>query len=243
MRDDFQAAIENIETLEGATPAIFPRVFLAGDAGSETRRDAASLAAALAGTRAAAISMPEQADLVVVGSAADATPGWAVLDPSDRPLLDRAACPVAAAPRGLSGRDDYMPRRIDVGVDGSRGAAAALATSVRIARQRAAHLLLIAIAETRADPGGTDRRGDPREIERLSRHLEHAVADISAVALRTELREGVPDQTLVEFAADADLLVLGSRAAYGGGDGVVIGDVASRVLRGCPCPTLIVPSP
>jgi nucleotide-binding universal stress UspA family protein len=114
---------------------------------------------------------------------------------------------------------------------------------VRIARRRDAHLRLIGVAETRSGPAGPDGGSDPREVERVSRHLEHAAAEISAMQLRTELREGVPDQVLVELAGDADLLVLGSRTAYGGGDGVVIGDVASRVLRGCPCPTLIVPSP
>ncbi len=242
MHEDFDTEIDAIERLEGATPRLFPRVFIGGEHGQDARRDATALAAALS-ERAETVTVPERAELIVLGSAADGVPGRVALDPADRPLIEDARCPVAVAPRGLADRDDYEPRRIDVGIDGSRGANAALAVAVRLALAQDARLRLVAVAGLDFEIGGSPRAADPREVERLSRRLGHAADGLPGIWVETELREGLPDQILLGLAREADLLVLGSRALYGTAGQVALGDVAERVLRAAPCPTLVVPAP
>lgn len=242
MHDDFDIEIEAIEDLDGAAATLFPRVFIGGESGQDARHDATALAAVLA-EGAEAVTVPERAELIVLGSAADAAPGRAALDPADRSLVDGARCPVAVAPRGLADRDDYEPRRIDVGIDGSRSANAALAVAVRLALAHDARLRLIAVAALDFEIGGSPREADPREVERLSRRLGHAADGLPGIWVETDLREGLPDQILLGLGREADLLVLGSRALYGTAGQVALGDVAERVLRAAPCPTLVIPAP
>ncbi|HKZ15397.1 MAG TPA: universal stress protein, partial [Solirubrobacterales bacterium] len=106
-----------------------------------------------------------------------------------------------------------------------------------------ARLRLIGVAPIGFDLGGSARAADPRERERLARHLEHAADALAGVAVEAELREGVTDQIILGLAREADLLVLGSRATYGGAGEIAIGDVGKRILRAAPCPTLVVPAP
>jgi nucleotide-binding universal stress UspA family protein len=237
MHDDLRPGIDAVEELDGATPPFFRRVFIAGEGDSEARGDATGLAAALAG-RAEAVTLARRADLIVTGSARAGATGRVTLDPSDRPLLEGAECPVAVAPRGLAGRDDYRLRRIDVGVDGGRDSSVALDLAVRLAFRHDARLRLIAVAEL----DGAAREADPRELERLARRLEQATDGLAGIWVETELREGLPDQVILGLATGTDLLVLGSRAAYGNVGKVAIGDVAARVLATAPCPILIVPA-
>ncbi|MBS1676988.1 MAG: universal stress protein [Actinobacteria bacterium] len=241
MHDDFQPDFDSFDELDGATPHPFPRLFVAGENGSEAHADAAALAAALA-DGARQVADPEAADLIVTGSAPDGAPGRATLDPSDRLLLEGSRCPVAVATRGMTGREDYELRRIAVGIDGGRGAAVARDTAIRLAVDHHARLRLIAVAELGFDLGGSARHPDPRELERLARHLEHAGDGLAGIAVETELRTGLADQIILGLARDADLLVLGSRAAYGNAGRVVLGDVAARILRSAPCPTVVVPA-
>jgi nucleotide-binding universal stress UspA family protein len=227
---------------EELQPETAPRVYVAGADGSAGRRDAHALAAALA-PRAVAAGAPEGADLIAIGSARDGAPGRVTLDRAGRALLDRATCPVAVAPGGLAARGARAPRRIDLGIGGGRGSAAALAVAARLAAAHDARLRLIAVAELDFDPGGVTSGADPRELERLGHRLASATEGLPDVPVETVLREGLPDQILVGLAREADLLVLGSRATYGNVGRVAIGDVAGRVLRGAPCPTLLVPAP
>ncbi len=237
MRDDLRPGIDAVEDLDGATPRLFPCVFIAGEGDSEARRDATGLAAALAG-RAEAVTVAGRADLIVVGSARDGAPSRVTIEPSDRALVEGARCPVAVAPRGLAARDDYQPRRIEVGFDGGRDAAVALDLAGRLAVRHGARLRVIAVAE----PAGAARAVDPRELERLGRRLDAATHGVPGVEVEAELREGVPDRVLLDLPGRSDLLVLGSRAGYGNAGRVVVGDVAARILFAARCPTLIVPA-
>ncbi|HVX32337.1 MAG TPA: universal stress protein [Solirubrobacterales bacterium] len=224
MQDDLETGIEGPDP---AGPSPFARVFVAGERGGESRRDAVALRMALA-AGAETVTVGEDADLLVTGATDE---------------VEGARCPVAVAPRGLAERGGYELRRIDVGIDGGRGAAAALAVAGRLALAHDARLRAIAIAAPGSALDGVARQADPREVERLAGRLEHATAALTGVWAETELREGPVARVIVDFARQADLLVLGSRAGYGNAGRVVLGEVAARVLGAAACPTLIVPAP
>jgi nucleotide-binding universal stress UspA family protein len=242
MHDDFRPGIEAMDALEPSTPRLFARVLLGGEAAGPARRDAVALAGMLAGG-SEVVTVAAAADLIVVGSARDAAPGRATLDLADRALVEGATCPVAVAPRGLAERDEKALRSIAVGVDGGQGAAQALRTAAHLARSHDARLRLLGVAELSFDVGGAARPVDPRELARLSRHLTQAAAELTGIEVETELREGLADQVILGLTREDDLLVLGSRAAYGNAGRVVLGTLIARVLRGAPCPVLIVPAP
>jgi nucleotide-binding universal stress UspA family protein len=241
MHDDFEPGLETLETFEGATRPLFSRFFIAGD-GEEPRRDAAKLAAALA-PGSEAVGAVERADLIVTGSALDGAPSRVTLEPSTLDAIQGAGAVVAAAPRGLAERDDFAVGRIDVGIDGSREATAALAVAVRLALTHSARLRLIGVAGIDFDLEGAARPADPRELERLARHLELAAGRLAGIPVEAELREGLVDQILLGLAREADLLVLGSRATYGGAGEIALGDVGKRILRASPCAVVVVPAP
>lgn len=82
------------------------------------------------------------------------------------------------------------------------------------------------------------------------RHEEQALEAIVArtldrsegvVALETVVVEGDVPTGLVDLAADADLLALGSRG-HGRIAGAVLGSVAKQCVHGAPCPVVIVPA-
>lgn len=240
MHDDFEPALDALEALDGATPRQFARFFVAGADGGEAHPDALALALALA-SGSEAVTSPERADLIVVGSAPDGPLGRVTLGLAERPLLEGALCPVAVAPRGFAAATTRGLRRIAVGLDGGRGSFVALDAAHRLARVHNAGLRLIGVAEIELDDDPP--RADPRELTRLSRRLSQAGDGLLGVEADTDLREGIPDRVLIDLSTEADLLVLGSRTTYGGGGQVEIGEVAAHLLRGARCPTLIVPAP
>ncbi|MBN9623133.1 MAG: universal stress protein [Actinobacteria bacterium] len=242
MHDDFQPGLDDVDALDGATPRLFPRVFIAADDETEAGRDARVLAAVLAG-HTEAVAAPEGADLIVTGSAPFGVANRVTLDEIGRAVFESARCPVAVAPLRLAERRDYELRRIDVGIDGGRGAAAAVALAVRLALAHSARLRLVAVAQPGFDPVGAPRRADPHELERLGRHLKQAAESLPGLWVETELREGPVDQIILGLAGESDLLLLGSQAAFGNAGRVALGEVAARTLRAAPCPTMIVPAP
>ncbi len=222
MHDELQAAADAVENLDGAPPRLFRHVMITA-ADEESRRDVTALAASIAGS-AERVSSPERADLIVSDSAGD---------------FEGAPCPVAAAPPGFASRAERGQRRIEVGIDGSRGAGAALATALWIALGHDARLRLLAVAAPR--PGSASP--DSGEKARLARHLERASERLGAARVETELREGPVDRVLLELSAESDLLLLGSRATYDAAGRVALGEVGEAVLAAATCPVLVVPAP
>jgi nucleotide-binding universal stress UspA family protein len=151
--------------------------------------------------------------------------------------------------------------RVLVGVDGSPGSARALRWAAGEARLRGAELHVVHVWRLPLyavpDPGGlvVSSLGDlDREVEatlerRAREVLDGVVAELGretggelGVALRSELRRGDPARELVEAAAGADLLVVGSRG-LGGFEGLLLGSVSQKVLQHAPCPAAVVPAP
>ena len=113
-----------------------------------------------------------------------------------------------------------------VGVDGSAQAAAALAWAVEEARLRSARLTVVHAGD-RAVPATLDAAVD--------------AVDPTGVALERLLVADSPAAALLAAAADADLVVVGSRGR-GGFREALLGSVSHHVTQHAPCPVVVLRS-
>jgi nucleotide-binding universal stress UspA family protein len=138
---------------------------------------------------------------------------------------------------------------IVVGVDGSRGAAAALRFAAEEARIRGSDLRVVAawdIPVLAYEAGITPVMLDITEFKRSAEStvrdcLEQAESELSDVPLTSFVRQGLAAEVLVAEAHDADLLVVGSRG-LGGFRGLVLGSVSQQCAHHAPCAVVIVPA-
>jgi nucleotide-binding universal stress UspA family protein len=77
--------------------------------------------------------------------------------------------------------------------------------------------------------------------ELLRKTVEPALATRPGVHVTTRAGQGPPARTLIDAAAGADLLVVGSRGR-GGFAGLLLGSVSQQVVNHAPCPVVVVPS-
>jgi nucleotide-binding universal stress UspA family protein len=143
------------------------------------------------------------------------------------PQIDRPGSGAAT-----EGRETTRPRVV-VGVDGSPGARAALVQAWLGAARRGADLDVVSVFPTLpswfggpppAEPGDAAIRADTEARARAfvdEAGRDPAVAGAGAVGVRVRAVPGLVAEALVEAAADADLLVVGSRGR---------GEVRSAVL-------------
>ena len=138
---------------------------------------------------------------------------------------------------------------IVVGVDGSDAAQAAVRFALQEASLRGAQVRAVAVwhvpvavyegAYATPDTGLLGELADETG-DALARAVE-AAADVAPdVKVEMIVREGAPAAVLLEEAADADLLVLGSRG-LGGFRGLLLGSVGQQCTHHAPCPVVIVP--
>jgi nucleotide-binding universal stress UspA family protein len=152
-------------------------------------------------------------------------------------------------------QDAEMPAVV-VGVDGSDGAAHALRWALDEARLRGAQLRVIHAwflplilsapsDETFGIPPPASSLEEVRTA--LAREAERVLAaslrgtgsdDVQVVG---EVVEGKPAHVLTDAAADADLLVVGSRG-LGGFTGLLLGSVSQQCAHHARCPLVVVPS-
>lgn len=133
--------------------------------------------------------------------------------------------------------------RIVVGVDGSPAATAALRWAFR---QAAAHRgEVVAVCVWAWDPQRELAHAQARQAEAeavLSAAITTALGDNPRVAVRGRAIAGSAARVLVEQAAGADLLVVGSRGR-GRMAKAMLGSVAAECTRLSDAPVVVLPSP
>jgi nucleotide-binding universal stress UspA family protein len=181
---------------------------------------------------------------LVLGSCHRGTVGRILIGSVAERLLNGSPCPVIVAPRGFAQRSGDELRRVCVGFDARAEGWTALQRAAQVAAASGAELRLVMVlppltgtptmpmypAETMAE------RRRRAEIE-----LDRAVKSVARrVQPEGRLLRGSPAQVLADQAADADLLVTGSRG-YGPLRRVLIGSVSTPLMRSAPCPVMVVP--
>ena len=73
----------------------------------------------------------------------------------------------------------------------------------------------------------------------LELELSDVVGDDPGISVERKSVEDLPAQALINEAADADLVVVGSRG-HGGFAGLLLGSVSQQVAHHAPCPIVIV---
>jgi nucleotide-binding universal stress UspA family protein len=187
------------------------------------------------------------ADLVVVGSARHSRVGEVFAGSVASSLLHGSPCSVAVAPRGYANEAPESLTEIVLGFDGSEEAKTALADAIDLTRASGALLKVVSVAEPPPVVAGKAgaREALARGIEEMTRDLLDSAVRSLPEDIRAESRliSGEPASALVELAtADGALLMLGSRG-YGPVRRVLLGTVASALVRGAPCPVVVHPRP
>lgn len=184
----------------------------------------------------------EDADLVAVGTRGAGSLAALFIGSVARAVAHRAICPAVIVP---SGPVRSTVRSIVVGSDGSPASVAAIDWACREAVLWDAELTVAHVWEY---PYVGTRTGvtEPRELMELdaAEALAHDIRSISQRVDRPEhlharLLEGAPATSLVNFAADADLLVLGPRGR-GAVRSALLGSTSAYAISHARCPIAII---
>jgi nucleotide-binding universal stress UspA family protein len=141
---------------------------------------------------------------------------------------------------------------IIVGIDGSDHARHALEWAVREAGVRHTPLTVLTVKQAATAgywggpvfySGDEDLAKQARELakEQTDRTLEKLGPQSRPSAVTVRAAIGLPAEELLEAAADADLLVVGSRGA-GGFKRLLMGSVSTQVSHHARCPVVIIPA-
>ena len=145
-------------------------------------------------------------------------------------------------------RRDAEAGRVVVGVDGSPGSVNALRFAEEAAVVRGAFLQVVH-AWTLPYLGFAGRSGGlpqaavdevaVKAADTLRDSLQRASVDATRSDVEMWLVESAPNLALLQAAANADLLVVGSRG-YGGWKGLLLGSVSTLSVTQSPCPVAVV---
>jgi nucleotide-binding universal stress UspA family protein len=197
----------------------------------------------------ALIDVAGQHNLLVTGSRGRGRVKGMLLGSVSQNCAQYARGPVAAV-RGES-MSSHPAARVVVGVDGLAASIAALRFAEQAAAVRRAALRVVhAWLNTLSGYGGPLW---PRSQRTLREEADATLRDSLRRGLRStfevtanghvevtgELVEGLEDQVLLDAAAEADLLVVGSRGR-GGWAGLLLGSVSQRCIALSPCPVVVV---
>jgi nucleotide-binding universal stress UspA family protein len=190
--------------------------------------------------------------LLAVGSRRHGPDGEVSIGRSTRQLIDQLECPLAIAPRGLSGQSAVTLRRIGVGFDGGPESRAALATAATIAAGCGAQLVVRGVIDDRIPALGWPqvwlgeiaeawKEVTNNEAEKLRGQIDTAVSEL-AVTAGVQVVRGRSGASLRELSTEADLLVIGSRR-WGPMARLLLGGTGEALVHGAHCSLLIVPRP
>ena len=140
--------------------------------------------------------------------------------------------------------------RIVVGVDGSPGSKTALKWAMNQAHLTGATVEAITTWQDPAQYGtaygwtSAAFEGDTFDTT-MVKVLDETVAEVTAqipqpVTVLPQVVKGHPAETLLQAAAGADLLVVGSRG-HGTFAGIMLGSVSQHCVQYAPCPVVVVP--
>lgn len=137
------------------------------------------------------------------------------------------------------------PGRIVVGVDGSPAAEEALRWAVRQGQLTGLPVTAVTSWDYPLDYGvgaydAFDWQANGRDV--LHATVEKVLGPGGARQVTEQLTKGHPARVLLDAAADADLLVVGSRG-HGGFVGLLLGSVSAKVAEHATCPVLVVHEP
>ena len=140
--------------------------------------------------------------------------------------------------------------RIVVGVDGSECSKTALAWALTQARLTGAQIEAVTTWQEPAMYGFTYASApgtfEGESISALTEKvLRETVADVAGtggapVEIVNRVVEGPPAQVLLRIAADAQLLVVGTRG-HGAFSGMLLGSVSQHCVQHAPCPVVVIP--
>lgn len=193
-----------------------------------------------------ALAEKADADLIVVGSADGGRAGQVLPGSVGRRLLHGSRCAVAVAPTGFAARERAPIAQIVVGFNGSPESLHALEGAVALAEATGAHIRLAVVAE-RPRPAygkGGGMAGVAELEEAIAQHMEEqleiGMAQATGQQIEGSVVHGDPAVALHEAAADADLLMVGSRA-YGPLRTVLLGSVSAKLIQAAPCAVIVYP--
>jgi len=189
----------------------------------------------------------EGATCVVVGSTRHAPMRRLFIGSTGERLLHGAGCPVAVAPRWLRDRTWSAIRTVGCAFIDTPDGREALRGAAALARRVPARLRVFSVVGRMAEFSPLAKTDSERAFAERMRETFQAGLDRALVGLPEqldaagELLEGDPVDVLAALdERDADLLVCGSRA-YGPVRRVLLGGVASQLVRRAACPILVVP--
>lgn len=183
--------------------------------------------------------------MVVVGSHGRSTIGEAVLGSITIELIAQTRCPVA-----VLRADVPLPRPdapVVVGVEYGRPCAPAIEAAFEQANSRHVDLVVVHTwqldAATKVDEVGLQGVSQHESREREAALLERNIADIArshpGVEVTTHAVQDSAAEALHRYAANAAILVVGSRGR-GGLRGALLGSVSQNVIRSAGCPVLVI---
>ncbi|WP_370964305.1 universal stress protein [Amycolatopsis sp. cg9] len=193
---------------------------------------------------ASLVEVSRSARLVVVGSAGLGGFPGILAGSTAVALATRGQCPVAVV-RGDPGSPDGP---VVVGVDDSVSSDLAIATAFEEAAARGADIVVVhawlwftsdsAYAHARRHLPALEEL-ELSERASLAERLDRARENHPGVAVRTVLARDRAVRCLLEYSADAQLLVVGGQGR-GGLSGMVLGPTSQALLYHATCPLLVV---
>jgi nucleotide-binding universal stress UspA family protein len=205
---------------------------------------AARVVGTVGGAAGELVARSASASLVVVG--APRARGVAALGSVSFGVTLHARCPVVLVPEHAD--PHFASRDVVVGVDGSRSSRSALDLAARLAVAGGGHVRVVTAWQP-TGPGPSTLAA--RDLAALSEAREEAARHDLAAAVEQVGREhpelevsgsvlqGPVADVLTDVAADAGLLVVGSRG-HGGFAGLALGSVCHAVVRSAQVPVAVV---